>query len=129
MQTNAPGVGGWGGTCTCPDGQVYQVGDNKDTCGSLACIGGEAGTCSPQNKAGANVKVTCVRTGSCCQIHQDEKCESCNEGYQLTDDKLCVIKDVVDVPSPSPIVPAIDKQTTGPTFDSTKNDQIIDPRL
>ena len=24
---NTPGVGGWGGTCTCPDGQIYQVGD------------------------------------------------------------------------------------------------------
>ena len=21
------GVGGWGGSCTCPDGKVYQVGD------------------------------------------------------------------------------------------------------
>ena len=35
------GVGGWGGECTCPDGSTYEVGDNKDSCGSLACIGGK----------------------------------------------------------------------------------------
>lgn len=33
-------VGTYGGECTCPDGQVYKVGDNRDHCGSLACIGG-----------------------------------------------------------------------------------------
>lgn len=33
-------VGGWGGECTCPDGAVYQVGDLKDACGSIACYGG-----------------------------------------------------------------------------------------
>ena len=30
-------AGSFGGTCTCPDGQVYLVGDNTDQCGSLAC--------------------------------------------------------------------------------------------
>ena len=40
VQEFAPGVGGHGGTCTCPDGSVYQVGDNYDNCGSLACEGG-----------------------------------------------------------------------------------------
>lgn len=34
---HVPGVGHWGGECTCPDGQTYQVGDNSDSCGSLAC--------------------------------------------------------------------------------------------
>ena len=34
-------VGLWGGECTCPDGEVYLVGDNLDLCGSLACAGGE----------------------------------------------------------------------------------------
>ena len=43
---NSPGVGGWGGSCTCPDGQVYQVGDLKDDCGTLACEGGVSGTCN-----------------------------------------------------------------------------------
>ena len=65
VETNAPGVGGWGGTCTCPDGEVYQVGDfdNDDYCGSLACIGGVAGSCyrDPRdNPGGAHVKVTCA---------------------------------------------------------------------
>ena len=26
-------VGGWGGECTCPDGKVYEVGDNNNYCG------------------------------------------------------------------------------------------------
>ena len=40
------GVGGWGGMCSCPDGKVYEVGDNNNGCGSLACYGGTSGTCS-----------------------------------------------------------------------------------
>merc|ERR1712032_304507 len=36
---NAPDVGDWGGSCTCPDGQVYQVGDLHNECGSIACSG------------------------------------------------------------------------------------------
>jgi len=35
----------WGGTCTCPDGQSYEVSDNGDSCGSLQCHGGVAGPC------------------------------------------------------------------------------------
>ena len=32
---NSPGVGGWGGMCTCPDGQEYLAGDMNNACGSL----------------------------------------------------------------------------------------------
>ena len=39
-------VGVWGGTCTCPNGQTYQVGDRGNMCGSLACTGGTGGTCN-----------------------------------------------------------------------------------
>ena len=60
-----PGVGAWGGTCTCPDGQVYNVGDENNACGSLACEHGTPGPCSKevqQDRAG--MQVTCaVRTG------------------------------------------------------------------
>ena len=41
----APHVGMWGGSCTCPDGQSYWVGDNIDLCASLACVGGVSGAC------------------------------------------------------------------------------------
>lgn len=54
-----PGVGTWGGTCACPDGQIYQVGDNGDACGSLACVGGLAGICTPWNPGGEGIRVTC----------------------------------------------------------------------
>jgi hypothetical protein len=54
------GKGGWGGSCTCPDGKVYQVGDNMNSCGSLACFGGgKAGTCNRYNGAWSKASVTC----------------------------------------------------------------------
>jgi hypothetical protein len=37
------GVGSSGGLCTCPNGQVYNVGDNGNSCESLACEGGISG--------------------------------------------------------------------------------------
>merc|ERR1711953_761930 len=58
----APQVGGWGGRCRCPSGAIYEVGDNYDSCGSLACVGGEVvencgqGVISAQR---AGWKVTC----------------------------------------------------------------------
>ena len=50
-------AGGGGGSCTCPDGQTYQVGDlwgtranstAKGECNALACHGGVAGECHKQ---------------------------------------------------------------------------------
>merc|ERR1719357_2408183 len=43
---NMATVGTWGGTCTCPDGGEYFVGDNWDGCGSLACFGGTSSGCN-----------------------------------------------------------------------------------
>jgi len=40
------GGGFWGGACMCGDGQVYQVGDQFDYCGSLSCVGGMSGPCN-----------------------------------------------------------------------------------
>jgi FAD binding domain len=57
-----PEVGDWGGTCTCPNGSVYRVGDNGDACSSLACIGGVAGTCSEANAGGEGYRVICDTT-------------------------------------------------------------------
>jgi len=57
------GVGTWGGLCTCPNGQIYEVGDNGDFCGSLACEYGQSGRCSSsgiQTKS-HGMKVTCAR--------------------------------------------------------------------
>ena len=62
---NAPGVGGWGGYCTCPDGQVYGVGDNHNWCGSLACVNGVAGGCNRrENNAWRGRKVVCANKGT-----------------------------------------------------------------
>lgn len=60
VQTNTPGVGVWGGTCTCPDGHSYQVGDHSDYCGTLACIGGVSGHCNEWDSAAwAGRRVIC----------------------------------------------------------------------
>ena len=61
---NAYEVGAWGGSCTCPDGSVYQTGDNDDACGSLACVGGISGDCKRRgDKAdGAFRRVVCGGT-------------------------------------------------------------------
>ena len=41
----AEDAGVWGGSCTCPDGQTFQVGDHTNFCNSLACEGGISGPC------------------------------------------------------------------------------------
>ena len=53
--------GMWGGTCTCPDGTVYQVGDRYDYCQSLNCVNGVSGTCNSfgNTDSWSNQLVTC----------------------------------------------------------------------
>lgn len=64
--SNAPGVGGWGGRCDCPDGTSYDVGDNFDFCASLACIGGTTnGPCNQYNGAWSENQVTCGQLDPC----------------------------------------------------------------
>jgi len=53
-------TGGWGGLCTCPNGETYDVGDNFDSCGSLACVGGTAGECVREDSnSRKGMKVRC----------------------------------------------------------------------
>jgi len=59
VEENASGVGGWGGTCRCPDGTTYEVGDNKDGCGTLACVNGAKVNCYKYDGEWSNRKVTC----------------------------------------------------------------------
>jgi hypothetical protein len=61
----ASGIGQSGGICECPSGQRFEVGDNGDGCGSLACVGGTAvSNCSDTGIATANwhKKVVCATT-------------------------------------------------------------------
>ena len=54
--------GGWGGVCYCPNGENYVVGDQGDSCGSLACFGGTSGPCTvnyASNAGKAGWGVTC----------------------------------------------------------------------
>eukprot|EP00729_Bicosta_minor_P004694 gene4694-30163_t len=55
------GVGQHGGECTCPNGQVYLVGDYANECGSLACEGGTiTKACSPYHPVeGHHKSLTC----------------------------------------------------------------------
>ena len=56
-------VGVWGGTCSCPDGNSYQVGDNNDFCMSLACINGQMVNCHRKSGKWSRRRVRCARTG------------------------------------------------------------------
>ena len=60
IEENVKEVGGWSGDCTCPNGEVYKVGDNHDSCGSLACINGISGECVRGDFSGAQRRVTCA---------------------------------------------------------------------
>ena len=74
------GGGGWGGECTCPDGQKYWVGDAYDSCGSLACVGGTSGSCNSRvdNKWNGK-KVVCAPPPT---IPQFSLCEVEVVGYE-----------------------------------------------
>ena len=72
-------IGGWGGTCTCPDGQTYLVGDNFDACASLACEGGIPGDC--QSGQFHNGSFTHVRCGQCRQ-------PVCHNGDTIANERL-----------------------------------------
>jgi hypothetical protein len=54
-------AGDWGGSCTCPDGQIYEVGDNNwKGCGQIACVGGVAGKCSEFKGPWSRRRVFCA---------------------------------------------------------------------
>ena len=52
--------GAWGGSCTCPDGQVYQVSDNDTYGKELACYGGISGPVNKTNGPWSGKSVTCA---------------------------------------------------------------------
>ena len=55
-------AGTWGGACICGDGQIYQVGDEMNLCGSLACHGGGmTGLCNQYDGEWARRAVTCAQ--------------------------------------------------------------------
>ena len=60
VQEKAPGVALWGGTCKCPDGKTYQVGDGGDGCATLACVYGERISCNKYGGEWSYRKVTCA---------------------------------------------------------------------
>ena len=63
VEENSPGVGSNGGTCRCPDGLTYAVGDNQDDCASLACPNGETISCNRHEGVWSHRKVTCASRG------------------------------------------------------------------
>ena len=77
VEVDDPAVGSWGGSCTCPDGSVYQVGDKIDGCASLACEGGVSGTCHSHDGVWSKRKVTCG------QSIPDKEITKVIDGHQL----------------------------------------------
>lgn len=58
------GAGTFGGTCTCPDGEVYLVGDEKNACGSLSCVNGEPGLCNHYESSWKHRRVVCAQVAA-----------------------------------------------------------------
>ena len=65
------GGGGWGGRCRCPDGKIYYVGDQSDSCVRPKCNGGKwHGHCNRHhNPAWAGKGVSCADVVRRKQIH------------------------------------------------------------
>ena len=59
VEEKTPGVGSWGGTCQCPNGRSYEVGDNNNHCKSLACANGKMVNCNKYDGEWSKRKVTC----------------------------------------------------------------------
>ena len=67
-------IGSWGGTCTCPDGQVYEVGDTGN-CASLACEGGWPSSCEREHKVERmGMKASCGMPLLCLQLCPEHHC-------------------------------------------------------
>ena len=60
LENQVSTAGNWGGTCTCPNGNVYLVGDRNDQCQSLSCEGGVSGVCNHYSSAWSHRKVVCA---------------------------------------------------------------------
>lgn len=74
IEKNVKGVGSFGGICYCPDGNKYEVGDNEDNCGSLACINGNHGPCfRVKKKKRAGIRVTCANSDGTHPEPKEEK--------------------------------------------------------
>ena len=56
-------VGTWGGEYKCPSGKIYEIGDNKDYCRSLAGKGGEMLSCYPTRGPWTRQTVDCALPG------------------------------------------------------------------
>ena len=87
VEENVQGVGGWGGTCTCPDGEVLYAGDNYNSCWSLACINGISGSCERRSSSEwAHKRVTCAQPiypfGSDATPSCSESPEDCHKGQR-----------------------------------------------
>ncbi len=61
---NFGGLGHWSATCTCPDGETYQVADQGNNCGSFYCMNGKvSGGCNKGRRS--SLKVTCGKKQDC----------------------------------------------------------------
>jgi len=78
------GVGEYGGTCVCPNGERYQVGAYENDCNRLACFNGEAHSCSASAGIWSHRKVICKpepwkinkpNTNDCVNTLNEDECK------------------------------------------------------
>jgi len=61
-EQNSKKTGGWGGSCKCPSGKTYWVGDNWNSCKSIGCVGGIPGKCKKRvHRKWLHKHVTCAQ--------------------------------------------------------------------
>merc|ERR1712217_641057 len=70
-----------GGSCTCPNGDVYQVGDNWDGGWSLRCEGGTPGKVNYEKGAWSG------RSVKCAPLVDEKECEDYPEMFMNEDEK------------------------------------------
>jgi hypothetical protein len=76
-------VGNYVGKCTCPNGEVYDVGAENHVCGNLACVNGKVGVCEEhKDHSREGVRVICGM-----KIDQDKKIKYPNLVNELKKDE------------------------------------------
>ena len=65
VEFDVTAVDGWSGTCRCPDGRTYEVGDSIGSSESLACINGDIVSHYGVEGTRSVKKITCSLGGNC----------------------------------------------------------------
>ena len=101
-------AGIFGGTCTCPNGNVYLVGDRNDQCKSLSCEGGVSGVCNHYASTWSHRKVICAPSETSPPPEAPGCLDWCETDFVTPIETKCVssrCKNCTFCPKPPPLPP------------------------